>query len=176
MWHNFYKNRIGESYTYYISKQYSPFIEEIKKRINPQSKVLEMGCGIGSVTKILSDLINASYYISDISQEMISLSILNLKGRTFNHLRWNIKKEFKEKVAIIHSHGVLEHFNDRDIKQIITNQLKCCKNLLHYVPSNKYNYKSFGDERLLSKNKWKELVRPKEIIEFNNGYDLILRW
>jgi hypothetical protein len=43
------------------------------------------------------------------------------------------------------------------------------------VPGEKYKEPSFGDERLLSIEKWMDL-NPTDIIEFNEGFDLILYW
>lgn len=171
MWSNFYKNRINNSYSNHIRTHYSLFLEEIEKRINTNSKVLEIGCGIGSITKLLKP--KSKYLISDINQQMLNLSFLNTKRKGFIY---DIKTPLNSKVDLIHSHGVLEHFSDTEIYSIIKNQLNCTKNLIHYVPSNKYKTKSFGDENLWSKEEWEKICNPNKIIEFNNKYDLMLIW
>lgn len=75
-----------------------------------------------------------------------------------------------------HSHGVLEHFNDVEIRDIIKLQREQYETLIHYVPSYLYRTPSFGDERLMTPENWQEICQPDEIIEFNGGYDLILKW
>jgi hypothetical protein len=78
---------------------------------------------------------------------------------------------------VIHSHGLLEHFSDEDIRKII--KASCndgARVIVHYVPSDRYEQPSFGDERLMSAGQWHEIVAPHNIIEFNDGYDLALVW
>ncbi|OQY10304.1 MAG: hypothetical protein B6I28_01270 [Fusobacteriia bacterium 4572_132] len=173
-WYNFYKDRLNISYNKHIEKKYSLFIKEIEKLINPNSTILEMGSGIGSITKILNKRKKGNFLISDINKNMLKLSNQNLKS--IPSFIFDIKNHLYKKVDIIHCHGVLEHFDNTDIQKIIKNQLKSCTHLIHYVPSNKYKIQSFGDERLLSKEEWFNLIKPKEIIAFNNNYDLILKW
>jgi hypothetical protein len=72
------------------------------------------------------------------------------------------------------SHGVLEHFDDFQIRDII-NQCKDCSILsMHYVPSNRYLEPSRGDERLMSVDQWLQIYPFDDIVEFNEGKDLIL--
>lgn len=82
----------------------------------------------------------------------------------------------EEKWDTIHSHGVLEHFDQEDVKTIIKNQLAAAEVLVHYVPGNKHKTPSFGDERLLSLDEWKKMVRPTHAFAFNDDHDYVLIW
>ena len=176
-WYDFYKHRVNISYLLHVETKYAVFIDAIMKMLKPNDLVLEAGCGIGNISKILYQrLPTCNYLLYDNSHKILDLCKDNI-GTNVGVTYYNILKELPDvKIDLIHSHGVLEHFNDKEIITIIKNQLKVSDTLLHYVPSNKYKSPSFGDERLLSKEGWKALINPNEIIEFNNGYDLILKW
>ena len=111
-WANFYKNRLNKEYFSYIQKHYKPFIEEIGKHLNSNSKVLEIGCGIGSITKALIRKYDGCFNISDKDIQMLELSKLNTGIQGFAH---NILNNMESKYDIIHSHGVLEHFSEEEI-------------------------------------------------------------
>ena len=175
-WLNFYKNKLTERYLQSLEKRYTPFITLLKKEIKKGYKIAEFGCGISNITKLIIDSYKeCTYWVTDKDSDMLKLSELNIKKK-IKYILFDILNQFDKKFDIIHSHGVLEHLSPNNIKKAINNQLKICSNLIHYVPSSKYNYKSFGDELLLSKQEWRALVNPTEIIEFNKGYDLILVW
>ena len=120
------------------------------------------------------------YHILDLNGDMIKMAIEHIGNPMIFWLKLDIRNpmplELYTEYNIIHSHGVLEHFEDHEIHEILHYQKAISPLLIHYVPSDKYTYKSFGDERLLSKEYWKENFNPTEIIEFNSGYDLILKW
>lgn len=176
-WFEFYKDKCYDGYFQYVSKKYYPFIKEVSKHIKPFMKIGEFGCGMGNITKALMDYQpNAFYHLIDNSNSMLDLAEKNIDTFNISIKCWDILSEYPLTFDVIHSHGVLEHFNDTEIKIIIENQLNICDTLIHYVPSNKYNYKSFGDERLLTKEYWQYRFNPSEVIEFNDGYDLILIW
>ena len=170
-WLNFYKDKQNDRYLEYINTKYSPFLSLLQKEIKKAStkKIMEIGCGLGSITKLLTT--NKETIVVDKNESL--MNFIDLKAKKVVR---DITKPFIEKVDLIHSHGLLEHLSDLQIKQTIREELKCSSLLVHYVPSNKYTNKSFGDERLLTPKQWKEICSPSNIIEFNNGLDLILIW
>lgn len=172
-WFQFYYKKCNSDYYEYINQRYKTFIDIIANNINKNTNVLEIGTGAGNITKALMKRKNARYNISDNSVMMLVLAKNNTTLTGFLH---DARKKLKKKYDIIHSHGVLEHFSNREIKRIVKNLKKSSKKMIHYVPSNKYKTKSFGDERLLSKEEWQTLVNPDEILSFNNDHDLILKW
>jgi 2-polyprenyl-3-methyl-5-hydroxy-6-metoxy-1,4-benzoquinol methylase len=174
-WFDFYKHRVNNAYEEYFNKKYSVFLNYLKLHIKPNYNVLEIGCGTSLVTKYLYKN-NINFKVIDNNRNMLELSSINLKNKKVINEIFDIRNQLKGKYDVIYSHGVLEHFNPNPLHQIIKNQLKVCKFLVHYVPSEKYQTPSFGDEMLLNKKGWKELANPDKIIGFNNDFDLILIW
>jgi trans-aconitate methyltransferase len=183
-WSAFYKDRMNTSYENYLRERYAPFINEIVKR--PYKIIAEYGCGPGFITKIIQNDYprqNVTYYLHDNDADILRLAQHNLydKSNVGNiFIKYNdITKTpmlLPRKVDIIHSHGVLEHFDNESIANIIALQRNNAKTLIHYVPSNKYTTPSFGDERLMSPSEWQDICNPTKIVEFNDGFDLVLIW
>ena len=176
-WHNFYADRVGEGYTKYSATRYAPFIETVGHFVGHQGTYLEEGCGIATISKILARKNStASLWCSDISPEMIGLARLNTIGiPNIQFLQASILDRIPGcSVDVCFSHGVHEHFCDSDIKMIVRLQKEKAKVVVHYVPTDGYGERSYGDERLLSVAKWTELVNPECIRTFNDGKDLIL--
>jgi SAM-dependent methyltransferase len=176
-WSKFYESRLDENYYRYICKRYSPFIEEIKQLLRPRDVVVELGCGIGSITRaVLDSKPLCKFRCTDINQEMLRLTAKNkLKNRVLFY-QIDMTQDYSLPAKVAFSHGVLEHLSNQQIRDAINIQKKQYKYLIHYVPSYKYVTQSFGDERLLRSEQWSAICQPDEIIEFNDGYDLILKW
>lgn len=162
----------------------------------------EEGCGIGTISLVVSDmedkLVNSfglkrladteeisKVILSDINTSMLELCYKNTNpifsgsylGKVpFFYSKENIcETKFFESQTIVITHGVLEHFSDENIVKIISTYNN--DNVLfqaHYVPTDKYEKKSFGDERLLSVESWISLVAPDYYIIDNGGRDLYM--
>jgi site-specific DNA-adenine methylase len=186
-WFNFYKNRVNSSYLEYAEKRYKPMIDKIIE-LCPENipTLIEGGCGIGTISCILSKkLKNSQIFAFDISMEMLSLAETNIMNNDcsnvwthcldiLEHKSNNFYHKDRKKADVAFSHGVLEHFSDDEIRTIIFNQKQYAKNVVHYVPTSKYKVPSFGDERLLSMDEWIDITNPKQAILFNDNYDLLL--
>lgn len=182
-WVNHYKEKLNGRYKRYINRRYADFICEIANYINGRSftswNVLELGCGISSITWALYQLCGKHYYSGmDNSVEMLKLSYINLNnaGVVENNdvelIRHDIRNFYPFKqFDVVHSHGVLEHFSDEEIQAILKHNRSAAH--FHYVPSAKYTTKTMGDERLLTPDYWRKLTKMN-VIEFNEGYDLII--
>ena len=165
-WTSFYEKRVNTSYQDYFEERYKDFLEFIlmqKERI-----IIEMGCGIGSVSKYLKkhDICCLGF---DLSMEMVELANKNLNSNAFYQDDIFTSKANKNRLKV--THGVLEHFEDDKILEICFLH----PNSIHYVPLDKYETPSFGDERLLPVEHWLNLVQPKEYFIFNNNYDLCFK-
>lgn len=183
-WSEFYNGRNTESYRKYFWMKYRPFIDfigDIASSIEMPA-VHEQACGMGNVTRLLSEMnmVSPEYLsASEIDPEMLLMAANTLfsSGKEGIHLfREDAFRPFESGYDIIHSHGFLEHFDDEKINTLIETQLECAHHVVHYVPSALYKEPSFGDERLMSPNDWIQIANPDDIIEFNNGFDLILYW
>lgn len=188
-WSEFYKGRLGGRYQAHVLKQYAPFINRIIQAgrgiSSPVVNFREEGAGIGTVTAILQqyaesrfDLDGWKFEMVDRCPEMAELAFQNtgVKCEIFDIKQ---RREMLDSLRphIIHSHGVLEHFEDDDIKAIIDNQRTLAKScVIAYVPTNGYESPSFGDERLLDVKHWVKTFRPNDVHVFNNGCDLMLYW
>lgn len=167
-WSEFYKDRVNTDYQKYFEKNYQPFLDAILAE-KPE-EIIDVGCGIGSVSKYLNtkDILCAGF---DQDPEMLKLTLKNNKWISEDFGYWvqdlfTIPNPIDDVLCI--THGLLEHFNDDDIKKAID----IIPYSVHYVPLDKWSTQSFGDERLLPLDYWLELVKPEKHGLFNKGKDL----
>jgi SAM-dependent methyltransferase len=168
--------------------KYAPFISQLvnasKSHISPS--YIEFGCGTGIVSRLVQNLRDWQYFsqysshiLLDIDLEMLKMAaILGVRKRNFEYLEHDIRDPICQNplyFQVAHSHGVLEHFSDHDINRVVRNMRDCASSVICYVPGHRYG-KPCTDERLMTPKEWKKICNPKEIIEFNEGYDLILKW
>ncbi len=76
---------------------------------------------------------------------------------------------------ICYSQGFLEHFSDDQIAKLLKEQLRVAHCLVHSVPSDRYPWKQFGDERHLTPREWRKIIAPtitraNAIIRVRYGY------
>lgn len=184
-WPEFYANRLGRSYLYYVKERYKPFINAIWESTPTRGKVLEFGCGTGTITQALIERAGTHYSheLLDQDPEMIKLSEVRLRAERITHKVKFIVSEVrawaymaegtKYYVDTIHSHGVLEHYPDKEIQSIVDICKRLCSVQVHYVPG-QYPTPSFGDERLLPLEYWQDLLKPTKSFTFNDGLDYCL--
>ena len=169
-WYDFYKDKNNIVHENYIRNKYSVFLQVVEKYSVNKQRILETGSGKGTITKLLHcKNPSKKYQTLDINKKLLKLSL-------FDSIVQDIRKPITTDVQFIHSHGVLEHFDITDIKQIVSNLKERNVPMVHYVPTNKYKYRSFGNERLFSVEQWQNMVNPDKTISFNNKHDLILIW
>ncbi len=167
-----------------------PFIKAILSSAEPlptQNSIefVELGCGAGNITKILREYVpNAKFTLFDSCPKMLSLAVENNPTDNSKFYCADITKRYcisTSSKSVVHSHGVLEHFNNSEIYRIIDLASKTSDFQIHYVPSDSYEKPSRGDERLMSVHQWELILSrlPKtlnfEISKFNNWYDLIIK-
>lgn len=81
------------------------------------------------------------------------------------------KLEFPKQYFDVAFHQWLfEHFSDGGIKNLLDEQLKVAKVVVFSVPNNFYPRRDFGDERLLTKEEWEDMLRYYKIKESFNYY------
>lgn len=175
-WSEFYSTRAHtySRYAEYAKIRYAPFITKILNRVVWNSSVAEIGCGMATITTILKGASPTLQYVAtDLDREMLDIAklhiphgILLLEHDAIYPLGTNIAK-----FDVVHSHGLLEHFANEPIQQIIHSHRDAYQ--VHYVPG-LYDKPSFGDERLLSVDQWKKICSPDEIHTFNDDLDYAL--
>jgi SAM-dependent methyltransferase len=56
------------------------------------------------------------------------------------------------------SQGLMEHFSDDQIRDLVSEQLRVCRSLVFSVPSDRYPRQDVGNERLMPPGRWAEIV------------------
>lgn len=172
-WSNFYQDRINSSYQHYFEQRYKPMLDVISQTEDIFC-VREEGVGIGSITKALLNKDNFKLYCGyDFDSRMTKLARTNVPGVLF-YVDSILNHTSKRHADLAITHGVLEHFSNEQIKQVFERYNREGIKSIHYVPLDKYEQPSFGDERLLPYQHWLKLVNPKDYILFNDDYDLLL--
>ena len=123
------------------------------------SRIMEPGAGTGYLAIYLSSL---GHKVSAIDIDTGFIEEVNSALQSGLHI---LKQDIRESLGneschfdLIYNIGVMEHFSDEDI-------IKICKNFKVYsdififaVPNFKIPY-SYGNERYLSKRRWRKLLR-----------------
>jgi len=186
-WSKIYSKKIEElggieKYLNCKVKEKKLFLGKIGKYTNKRGKILEAGCGTGVLSIYLS---NRGFSVTavDVDKDMLNIakkiSEHYCERPTFQKIDLFSLEYPSDYFDLVFSHGVLEHFSDKQIITLLKKQLSISKTLIFSVPSNYLTKKDryFGNERFLSLNKWKEIIRqtPAEIIEIF-GFHYILGW
>jgi len=183
-WYERYVLRMNEQYRKHLREYYNSFFVQLFILIDilKVQSIGEYGCGAGNCTRILYDnwnITNATWYLLDLDNRMLDLAKQNtVHMRSAYFFQHNILDDFLRigEMDMIFSHGVLEHFADKDIHRILDLQLHRAKTVVHYVPTFGYDKPSFGDERLLPAEYWHKTFKPTDTYEFNNGKDIVMIW
>lgn len=171
------------SEVYYEPAGVAHFIENIHVHksfldqlcLKPHSRVLEVGCGSGTMSVFMSHL------GSDVTAVDRDASILERAEKASKELNGSVKfmeadafelpfsdKEFD----MAFSQGVLEHFSDEDILKLVREQLRVAKCVFFSVPNNFYRHRDFGNERLMAKREWEALLSAFDIKLSRNYYSI----
>ena len=140
------------------------FIEKVMKYARG-GKVIESGCGTGLMAGYLQKkglnvtALDLSQKVLDYAKEIAENSkiIAPCKYEQGDILNLGYKRNSFD---VSYSNGVLEHFNDDDIVQILKQQMDISKYVMFGVPSTYFNMneKMLGNERSLSLKEWARLV------------------
>lgn len=174
-WRDFYSSRVGSrSYQEYFDSKYKPMVDYILGNFSKGTEMLEEGIGMGSLANSLIDRGIRNYSGYDNSTDMMYLCKINthcrLKRVYFDTI---LDPNVPTGAKLFITHGVLEHFSDDDVQRIVNRYKSSGVFSVHYVPLDKYEKPSYGDERLLPYRHWIDLVNPTEYYLFNDGYDLL---
>lgn len=78
------------------------------------------------------------------------------------------KNEF---FSVTHSSGVFEHYSDEEIVKLINEQLRVSDVCIFSVPTKYFEKKMLGNERFLSRDKWREIIsKSNAYIVEESGY------
>lgn len=165
-WDEFFNKKYDlESYLAHLCA-HSELFEEIIKE-NPKT-ILEAGTGRGIMSIFLSWL---GYKMTAVDNNQ---ALLERSRNLCKQLNGNVSYIFcdafnlenclpGQKFDLVFSQGFLEHFDDKQIRVLIRQQLKVSNKIIISVPSVFYPLRDFGNERLLSVNDWKRILKDFSI-------------
>lgn len=171
----------GGLHNYILAKsiEKGPLLEIVKRYAKDKKKVLESGCGSASNSIFLA---NSGFNVTCIDNNSSMIEFAKENAAKFEKQPEFLKKDIKklrslnEKFDVSFSHGVLEHYSDKQIINLINFQLSIAKFVVISVPSDFFKQEQAinGDERFLSKKHWNNLIsqtRGKLVEEFGYFYD-----
>lgn len=140
--------------------------KKILELVSPPAKILEVGFGSGALAGYLQDFGYSvvgvdrdaevvAYAKKRLKAEMLGMPVL-IQGNAFELARGLVDMA---PFSLSWSQGLLEHFNDQDIKELLCQQLLVAETVVFSVPSDNYPRQEFGDERNLPLTHWFELCR-----------------
>lgn len=130
-------------------------------------KLLEIGVGSGSMSIFLSYF---SFQITCIDNNNEVIKVAKQNNKILNGTLEIIKADafplpFSDNsFDLVFHQGFLEHFSDRDIYNLITEQLRIAPIVVFSVPTRYYLSKRLG-ERLLTKKQWESILSNFKIVE-----------
>ncbi len=154
-------------------------IERIRKNIKPGSRILEIGTGTGAIGALLTKYgFDMTAIDNDSKMIKIAKKTFSLFNKVDNVYLYNAKDIIKKfglnSFACVISHGMLEHYSDIEIINFLKIQLSVAPLVIFVIPtssmSKKYRSKGIGDERYLSTQYWRELIRKDFFIQYIFGF------
>ncbi len=171
-WAHYYRRPLG----WYVHGRsifnHLPFILAVRGQ-HPQA-LLEVGSGTGSMSIFLSYFVDRVLSV-DLSTEIVGRcedANRRLKGSaSFAECDAFSLEEFPQhEFDVAFSQGFFEHFSDEEILRLLQQQARAARRVVFSVPNDMYPRQDFGNERLLSKDWWDEMVRRSglRLIESKN--------
>lgn len=158
-WGHFYSESGDEEYYGQHVEIHSEFLEAVLSD-NPK-KLLEAGCGSGIMSVYFSkkgiistalDRDEQVLQIAESSAQKLGGSVNFKPGDIFD-------LPFKDnEFDAVFSQGVLEHFEGRLVQKAVAEQLRVAPTVWISVPTKYYNHQDFGDERLMTKEDWLDIL------------------
>ncbi|MBU2523385.1 MAG: bis-aminopropyl spermidine synthase family protein [Nanoarchaeota archaeon] len=139
-----------------------PLLDKIKK-YSGNKKILEAGCG-SAVNSIA--LANCGFELTCLDNDPEILKFAKNNAIKFEGHPKFIEGDIlslsdsKDCFDVAFSHGVLEHYSDNQIVNMINAQLSVAKTVIISIPSNFFKQEEAinGDERFLNKKHWENLI------------------
>jgi len=171
-WNDYYSNA-GSDLLQFIDELYvhSIYIDEIL-HLRPR-RALEVGCGTGRTSVFLSYRgIDVTAIDRDEALLLKARQIARDLNGSIRLLRADaFRLPFRDSsFDVCYHQGFLEHFSDEDIRRLLSEQLRVASSVVFSVPNNHYPQREFGDERLLRRKEWEQVIRGFRIDASRNYY------
>lgn len=158
-WGHFYENSGSPDYYRSHVEIHKQFLDRVLQ--SKPARILEAGCGSGIMSVYFSKQ-GAACTAIDRDRDVLakaSVSGASLGGTAIYEEGDIFKLKYPDAAFdAVFSQGVLEHFGDAAIRGAVAEQLRVGRKVWISVPSNFYNHRDFGDERLLSDKEWKRIL------------------
>lgn len=169
-WSNLYEEEIlsAPSIDIFIKQKLSTKKKVIKliNKYASNKKIMELGAGTGVLALYISSLRNNKVDALDKDHDMILLSkkyfLSKFENSNINYLCDDIRNiNVKEKYDVCYSIGILEHYNDDEIMELINKQTSISEYVIFGIPTKYFdeNKKMYGNERYLSLQYWRKIIK-----------------
>jgi len=131
-------------------------------------RLLEVGTGSGAMSIFFSWL---GFEVTGIDIDPKVIEKAQHESARFNgHVRFAVADAFHlpypdRSFDLIFHQGLLEHFSDAEIRQMLTEHLRCAPTVIVSVPNHWYSKKDFGNERLMTKAQWEMVLSPFKVVK-----------
>jgi SAM-dependent methyltransferase len=126
------------------------------------ASALEAGCGLAVMSSFLA-LVGVDAVAVDNDPGVLAEAREQAR-------RWRVQPTFVEAdifhldrlgrtVDVVFSQGVLEHFQDDEIRELARQSLQVAPRFVFSVPTKWYGHRDFGNERLFAPERWAEILR-----------------
>ena len=159
-WGEFYDKKYKKSDLLWFTRSYPKYFDYILD--SGAKTILEVGVGSGMHTILLSLL---GFDIIGIDNNEKILKIVEENNKKFGGKAKFFKMDafnldFSPKAFdLVISEGFFEHFGDEEVIKLLKEQLKIGKEVIISIPTIGYPNKDYGNERLLTKENWIEIIK-----------------
>lgn len=184
-WSKLYEDEIKETDVRSYIEEKLRTKKTIINLINKYAKnkrVMEVGSGTGILSLKIATMGNEVIAL-DSDKDMISLSkkyFLNeFKDANITYVNKDIREyKSREKIDVIYSIGILEHYSDEEIIDLLNKQLKLADYVIFGIPTKYFDPKKkmYGNERYLNIRYWKSLIKKSNGILIEEGHYHYLNW
>lgn len=136
---------------------------EVVERYSPNRVTLEIGCGSGLTTSHLALRgYDASGIDSDLDMIHFAQQLSSQMGSLARFWLDDLKtlEGARNAFDVIYSHGVMEHFSDKEIVAIVDRHLVAASHVIISIPSDHFNEvdRIYGDERFMNVAQWRDII------------------
>lgn len=140
------------------------FLDEIVK-LHPK-RVLEVGAGPAGMSVLLSQL---GIEVVSLDNDPAVLKVAEATRQRFggrNELKFGdaFQLPFADNsFDLVFHQGLLEHFSNEDVHRLLDEQLRVAPVVLASMPNSRYPRLDFGNERLMNRSQWEQVLAPKPV-------------
>jgi len=130
-------------------------------------KILEVGAGTGTMSIFLSQL---GLKVTTLDNDRAVLEGAKEAQQKFGGHNQIVEGDAFQlpfpdnSFDLIFHQGLLEHFTDAEIHQLLNEQLRVAPTVILSVPNANYPHQDFGNERLLGRRAWEKILQPYQIV------------